>query len=184
MNESKYYEVVVLQRIPYLTTFLFWLFIFLIFCLGLVFLHYLPSRFYIQDTPSAHPLPKVVLKIILFSISGFLFSGVIYFSARLHTKAVLAFRENDISIIGEKLNIPIKINYLEKITFMDNSKEIGKRLKEKFTVLFKRKGDKSIRIRFVHYAQSEEFIDQFLPYPNIKYEFLNFDYNGNLENEI
>jgi hypothetical protein len=67
---------------------------------------------------------------------------------------------------------------------MDESKEVGGQLKEKFMVYFQQRMEKSIRIKLVHYLQAEEFSDEFLKYEHLEYEFLNIDFSPDLENEI
>jgi hypothetical protein len=67
---------------------------------------------------------------------------------------------------------------------MDDSREVAGQLKEKFMVYFQQKKEKSVRLRLIHYMQGEEFMDEFLKYSHLEYEFLNIDFSPDLENEI
>ena len=102
----------------------------------------------------------------------------------MYKNALVRFEPNQIIIRGKSINLTLKIYNIQKVTFMDESTEVGGQLKEKFMIYFQQRMEKSIRIRLVHYLQGEEFSDEFLKYDHLKYEFLNIDFSPDLENEI
>ena len=129
-------------------------------------------------------LPEIVKKFISFSIVGLFITCILYLYTRLYKKAVVKFETNQIIIRGKAINLTLKIYNIKKVTFMDESQEVGGQLREKFMVYFQQRMEKSIRIRLVHYLQAEEFSDEFLKYEHLEYEFLNIDFSPDLENEI
>jgi hypothetical protein len=187
MESEKSYEVVVRKKIPYLTVFLFRLSLFLIIPFFLFYVLILPF----QDAPSEVGLtffnlflPETMKKIILFSVVGVFVVIILYLELRIYRNAIVIFRGKEVDIVGKSININIKAINLTKVTFMDDSKEVGGKLKEKFIVYLQQRGEKSIRLKLKHYLQAVEFQDEFLPNENIKYEFLNIDFSPDLENEI
>jgi len=129
-------------------------------------------------------LPEVIKKFIAFSMIGLVISSILYLDVRMYKSALVKFETNQIIIRGKSINLTLKIYNIKKVTFMDESKEVGGQLNEKFMVYFQQRMEKSIRIRLVHYLQGEEFCDEFLKYENLEYEFLNIDFSPDLENEI
>ncbi|MFZ1262904.1 MAG: hypothetical protein WAT34_05285, partial [Chitinophagaceae bacterium] len=129
-------------------------------------------------------LPSVLQKFIIFSVIGFGISFILYLRVRLYKKAIVTFDSNQINITGESLQLKIDVATIKKITFIDDSREVSGQLHEKFIVYFQQRKEKSIRIRLSHYIQSEYFMDEFLKYPNVEYDFSNVEYSPDLENEI
>ena len=129
-------------------------------------------------------LPSVLQKFIAFSLIGFGISFILYLKVRLYKKAIVTFESNQINIIGKSIQLKIDIETIKKVTFIDDSREVGGQLHEKFIVYFQQKKEKSIRIRLSHYIQSEYIMDEFLKYPNLDYDFSNVEYSPDLENEI
>ncbi len=181
------YEVKVRQRVPYLTLFLYRLFMFFAVCSFFAYLIMYPVKYAPSEMALAYfllLLPEVVQSFIAFSIIGLFISSILYFNVRLYKSAMVSFAPNEISIRGKSINLVLKTYDIKKVTFMDDSREVGNQLTEKFIVYFQQKMDKSIRMRLIHYIQGEEFIGEFLRYGNLKYEFQNIDFNLDLENEI
>jgi hypothetical protein len=186
-EKDNYYKVVVRKRVPYLTVFFYRIFLFFTVCFMLVYLIMYPTK----DAPPEMALayynflvPEILKKFIVFSMIGLFISGILYYKVRLYKKAVVRFEPNQIIIRGKSLNLTLKIYNIKKVTFMDESKEVGGQIKEKFMVYFEQRMEKSIRLRLIHYLQAEEFSDEFLKYEQLEYEFLNIDFSPDLENEI
>ena len=103
---------------------------------------------------------------------------------RLYKRAIVTFDQNRINITGELINLKLEIDNIKKVTFMDDSKEVGGQLREKFVVYFQQRMEKSVRLRLLHYVQGEEFMNEFLKYDHLDYEFLNIEFSPDLENEL
>ncbi len=186
-EKNNYYKVVVRKRVPYLTVFSYRLFLFFSVCSFLVYLIMYPTKYAPDEMALAYYnmfLPEILKKFITFSIIGLIISFILYLNVRMYKKAVVKFEPNQIIIRGKSINLTLKIYNIKKVTFMDESQEVGGRMKEKFMVYFQQRMEKSIRIRLVHYLQGEEFSDEFLKYEHLEYEFLNIDFSPDLENEI
>lgn len=184
---NNYYEVVVRKRVPYLTVFLYRLFAFFVICSLLVYLIMYPTKYAPNEMALAYynlVLPELIRKFILFSMIGLFISGLLYLEVRLYKSAIITFETNQINIVGKSINLTLKIYDIKKVTFMDDSKEVGGQLREKFMVYFQQRMEKSIRLRLEHYVQAEEFMNEFLKYDHLEYEFLNIDFSPDLENEI
>ena len=186
-EKDNYYKVVVRKRVPYLTVFFYRLFIFFTLCSFVVYLIMYPTK----DAPSEMAfayynllLPETIKKFIAFSMVGLFIFCFLYLKVRMYKNALVRFEPNQIIIRGKSINLTLKIYNIQKVTFMDESTEVGGQLKEKFMIYFQQRMEKSIRIRLVHYLQGEEFSDEFLKYEHLKYEFLNIDFSPDLENEI
>lgn len=186
-ERTTYYKVVVRKRVPYLTVFFNRLFIFFTVCSLLVYFIMYPTKDAPPEMALAYYnllLPEIVKRFISFSIIGLVITCFLYVYTRIYKNAVVKFEPNQIIIRGKTINLTLKIYNIKKVTFMDESKEVGGQLKEKFMVYFQQRMEKSIRIRLVHYLQAEEFSEEFLRYEHLEYEFLNFDFSPDLENEI
>ncbi len=188
MQESNnYYEVTVRKRVPYLTVFFSRLFSFFAVCSLLVYLIMYPVKGAPGEMKLAYFslfLPAYIQKFIIFSLVGFCISFILYLRVRLYKNAIVTFEQNQINIIGKSINLELEINNIRKVTFMDDTKEIGNQLIEKFMVYFEQRKQKSVRLRLVHYVQSEEFMNEFLEYTHLEYEFLNIEFSPDLDNEI
>ncbi len=184
---SKDYEVIVRRRVPYLTTLLFRLFGGFFICLLVVEFIMLPAKNAPTEMALAYfnlVLPEVIKEFIAFSLIGTFVFCFLYIYVRIYRNAVLTFHTDQIKIIGKSMALAINVGTLKKVTFMDDSKEVGGKLKEKFTVYFDQRSEKSIRIKLKYYVQGEEFIGEFLRYEHINYEFLNIDFTPDFEKEI
>ena len=129
-------------------------------------------------------LPQFIQKYIALSFLGMTITTVMYLKVRLYRSAVVNFNNNEIRISGDSINIVITPDELKKVTFMDESREAGEILREKFTVYFDMRYSKAVRLRLVHYIQSQEFTDEFLRYEDVNYEFSNVDFIPGTEQEI
>ena len=186
-EKDNYYKVVVRKRVPYLTVFFYRFFIFFTACSFIVYLIMYPTKYAPPEMAIAYfnlLLPEIIKKFIAFSLIGLIISSILYLNVRMYKNAVVKFEPNQIVIRGRSINLTLKIYNIKKVTFMDESKEVGGQLKEKFMVYFQQRMEKSIRLRLVHYLQAEEFSDEFLKYEHLEYEFLNIDLSPDLENEI
>ena len=186
-EKNNYYKVVVRKRVPYLTVFCYRLFLFFSICSFIAYLIISPTKNAPDEMALAYynlVLPEILKKFILFSFIGLIISCILYLKVRMYKKAIVKFEPTEIVIRGKSINLTLKIYNIKKVTFMDESQEVGGRIKEKFMVYFQQRMEKSIRIRLVHYLQGEEFSDEFLKYDNLEYEFLNIDFSPDLENEI
>ena len=186
-EKDNYYKVVLRKRVPYLTVFFYRIFLFFTVCFMLVYIIMYPTKDAPPEMAFAYYnllLPEIIKKFIAFSMIGLLISSILYLKVRLYRNAVVRFEPNQIIIRGKSINLTLKISNIKKVTFMDESKEVGGQLKENFMVYFQQRMEKSIRIRLIHYLQAEEFSDEFLKYENLEYEFLNIDFSPDLENEI
>ena len=187
MEAVNYYEVVVRKKVPYVTVFLQRLCFFFLICFLVVEIFMLPTRNVPPEMALAWFnlfLPDVIKSFMGASIIGLFVTTILYLNVRLYKRAVLTFDKEEISIAGSSIHLLIKTADLRKVTFMDESKEVGGVLKEKFTVYFEIRSAQSVRIRLLHYIQSQEFTDEFLAYENIAYEFMNVDFSADLQNEI
>lgn len=186
-EKDNYYKVVVRKRVPYLTVFFHRIFLFFTVCFLLVYLIMYPTKYAPSEIAFAYYnllLPEIIKKFITFSMIGLFISSILYLQVRLYKNAVVKFEPNQIIIRGKSINLTLKIYNIKKVTFMDESKEVGGQLNEKFMVYFQQRMEKSVRIRLIHYLQREEFSDEFLKYEHLEYEFLNIDFSPDLQNEI
>ena len=186
-EKSNYYKVVVRKRVPYLTVFFYRLFMFFTICSFLVYLIMAPTKDAPPEMALAYfnlLLPEIIQKFITFSMIGLLITCILYLKVRMYKKALINFEQNQINIRGKSININLKLYEIKKVTFVDESKEVGSRINEKFIVYFQQSREKSIRLRLIHYLQGEQFSDEFLKYENLEYEFLNNDFSPDIENEI
>lgn len=187
LEETHQYEVMVRQRVPYLTLFLWRLFSFFAITALLAYLVLYPVKDVPGDIAVAYfnqLLPPILQKCIVFSFAGFFITSLLYLYIRLYKRATVTFEQDYIHIKGKSIELKLEIENIKKVSFMDDSREVGGQLKEKFVVYFQQRKEKSVRLKLVHYLEGENFTNEFLRYPHLNYEFLNIEFSPDLENEI
>lgn len=187
MEEIQQYEALVRQRVPYITLFLWRLFSFFAITSLLAYMMLYPVKDAPGDIAVAYfnlILPSLLQKCILFSFVGFFITSFLYLYVRLYKKAIVTFDQDYIHIKGKSIELKLEIEKLKKVSFMDDSREVGGKLKEKFVIYFQQRKEKSVRLRLIHYMEGENFMNEFLRYPHLNYEFLNIEFSLDLENEI
>jgi hypothetical protein len=171
------FPVVVRRKIPFITSFLF----FLLFGAGLILV-----VAYITLFPTDHT--SIEMKVAYFTLStseftkyaliitfiGFLAILPLYTTARIYKKAILTFQFNNILISGNKVKYEILIDSLVRVYCMDSKNLSGQSLK-KLTLYFEQKGKKTIRVRLSNYDQADAFMGKLMLYENIKFISYDFD---------
>ena len=185
MQSELSFEVVVRRKVPYVTSFLFYLL--LIFALALLIfdLFFLPTRHASEEVKVAYfilVIPEFVKRAMIISGIGFLIVLPLYISMRLYKKAILTFLADNIMIKGNKVNIDIPIKTLSKVYCMDDRTLDGEP-REKLTIYFQQKSDKTTRVRLRDYMQADEFMERLMQYENINLKAYDFNVSVAPENE-
>ena len=187
MQTENSFEVAIRKRIPYVTTFLFTLM--MIFAIALILLSFVftPTKYQSDEMKVAYfilVVPETIKYGLIISSIGFLITLPLYVYLRLYKKATLTFLPETIFITGQKINIEIPIERIKKVFCMDSKTPLGES-KQKLTLYFERKADRTVRVRLKNYLQADEFINQLLKYENLNFKFYDFDVSPDSEeNEI
>ena len=128
-------------------------------------------------------IPAIITRFIAYSFIGLLIVGYAYSFIRIHKKATLTFLDDGFKVVGRNLNLVLNIHEMNKIVFIDKSRDFFGISIERFVVRFKRP-TKSIRMSLKNYDQWEDFVNEFVKFKNIKYEFSNFEFDSSFEGEI
>ena len=185
MKERNSFDVIIRRKIPYLTSFLFYLLTFftiVFLVLGIVFL---PTEHQSDEMKVAYfilVVPNIIKVALFISGSGFLVLLILYTIARRYNPAIITFQSETIKIIGQKINIEISINTISKVYCMD-SKNLEGESRQKMTIYFELKSIKEIRVRLKDYSQVDQFMEGLMQYEDLNFKFYDFDVSPNIEDE-
>ncbi len=173
------FEVTVRRRVPYLTTFLFYALMVCVIALFLINIFFLPTQYASAEMKTAYFIlltPDFIKNSLLVFGIGFLTITPFYTFLRLYRKAYMIFNPDNILLSGQNVNICIPIKTISKVYCMDARRTDGQP-KEKFTIFFQQKRDKSIRVKLKKYEQAESVITQMAQYVGLNVNFYDFDVN-------
>ncbi len=192
MEPGPHFEVTVRRKIPYLTTFLFYLTITFFLALMVIYLFFFPVRNAPADIKAAYFMfltPNFVKYGLVISLAGALVMMQLYYTARLYRKGLLTFWPEKITIQGEKVNVEMPIKSIRKVFCMDHLSDEGEPT-GKLAIYFqqgrwRKQGirRRTTRVRLIDYSRSEEFMDRLMKYDGIKFAVYNYDTSPDIENE-
>ena len=185
MQSQLSFEVVVRRKVPYITSFLFYLLLIFALALLIIDLFFLPTRHASEEMKVAYFIlvtPEFVKKAMMISGIGFLIVLPLYISMRLYKIAILTFLADNIIIKGNKVNIDLPIKTLSKVYCMDDRTRDGEP-KEKLTIYFQQKSERVTRVRLVDYMKADELMERLMQYENINLKAYDFNISVAPENE-
>jgi hypothetical protein len=183
MQTENSFEVVMRTRIPYLTTFLFTLLMTFAITLVLLSFVFTPAKYQSDEMKVAYfilVVPDVIKYGLFIAGIGFITTLPLYIYLRLYQKATLVFLPETIIISGQKINITIPIERIKRLFCMDSKTPLGES-KQKLTLYFERKADKTVRVKLKDYSQADQFMNHLLKYENLNLKFYDFDVNPDSE---
>jgi hypothetical protein len=171
------FEIVVIRKVPYLTTVLFYLL--MVFSVGLfiVSIYFLPTEHASDEMTYAYFLfatPKLLQDASFVSFAGLLIVSPIYINLRVRKTAMLTFTSDAFAITGNRINETIPISDISAIDCID-PKRLDGTPKEKLTLHIIRRKSKNVTVRLTNYLQVEEFMARVEDYKNLNLKAYDFD---------
>ena len=185
-TETQSFEVVVRRKVPFVTSFLFHALIILGLILFLINIFFLPSTHSSDEMKVAYfilVIPDIIKKALIISGIGFLIVLPLYLGLRLYKSASLIFNVDRITITGSRINLDMPVERIQRVYCMDSTNLQGES-RNKLTIYFQQRRDKTIRVRLKHYEQLHVFMDRLTQYENIDFKFYDFNVSPDPENEI
>jgi hypothetical protein len=179
MDNPKSFEIVVRNKVPYLTNFLFRL---LTICFVVFFLAYifqLPARFTSSEMKLTYfnlTMPSLLKFALLYSTIGFIIIAPIYTYVRIYRNAVLTFFQDKIVITRKSLNEEILIRKITEIFCMD-PKGFNGEPKQRLTLYFEYRKRKQLWVRLKNYNDTEDLMSELSKYEGLNIRFYDFETN-------
>jgi hypothetical protein len=165
MCTPKQFDILIRRKIPFVSSFLYALIIFLLTFLAMLYVVMYPathskSSAEMQVAYYIFVVPNALKTLSSYSFFGLLVVVPLYYRARLHKPATLTFEKDRLFIRGKKIAIDIPTAGIEKIFCNDLTNAFGEP-KGKLQVVIRQKSQTLTSFRLKDYEQGDEFIDLF-----------------------
>ncbi len=177
MQSNESFEVIVRRKMPYVTSFLFYAFLFFGVILFIIDFFFLPVRKAPGEIQVGYyilVIPEFIKKAMLISIIGLGVTFPLFIHFRLYKNAILTFYFDRIEMNGKNIDINIPIATISRIYCMDSETMNGES-RDKLTIYFQQKRKIITRVRLKHYVQTEYFMERLIQYQNIDFKMYDFD---------
>lgn len=162
MDTPKQFEILIRRKMPFVSSFLYGLMIFL---LTFLFMFYVVMYPAIHSKSSAEMQTAYYLLVVpdaLKTLSSYSFFGLLlvvplYYRARLHKPATLSFEGERLYITGKNIEIDIPITRVDKVFCNDLKNAFGEP-KGKLQVVIRQKNRKLTTFRLKDYEQGGDLI--------------------------
>ena len=163
MDTPKQFEIFIRRKMPFVSSFLYGLMIFLLTFLFMLYVVMYPaihskSSGEMQAAYYILVVPDALKTLSSYSFFGLLIIVPLYYRARLHKPATLSFVDDRLHITGKKVEIDIPIEGIDKV-FCNDLKDVFGKPKEKLQVVVRQKNRTLTTFRLNDYGQGGELID-------------------------
>ena len=185
MDSHKQFEILIRQKIPYVSSLLFGIAFCFSAVLFILYLIMLPTRYASGEMTAAYYIlvvPDWLKTISTYSGLGLLVLIPIYYKARLHKPAVLEFHHEHLTARGKQINLSIPYRKIRKIFFNDVHNLLRKP-KGILQLVIQQKGHKEMTFRLKHYEQGEQVVEELSKLENIQFAFYEDNMINNHDDE-
>jgi hypothetical protein len=179
MDDPKSFEIVVRNKVPYLTNFLMYLLMVCFIVFVFAYIIFLPTKYISGEMKFTYfilSVPNFLKIALIYSTIGFIIILPIYTYFRLYRNALLTFLPDKIIIERKSIKEEILIKKITTVLCMDPQSRNGES-KNKLTLYFEYRKRKSIRVRLKNYTQADDFVNRLIEYKNLNIKFYDFETN-------
>jgi hypothetical protein len=164
MDTPKQFEILIRRKMPFVSSFLYGLMIFLLTFLSILYVVMYPalhskSSGEMQAAYYILVVPDALKTLSSYSFFGLLVVVPLYYRARLHKPATLSFEGERLCIDGRSIKIDIPIERIEKVFCNDLKNAFGEP-KGKLQVVVRQKNRTLTTFRLKDYEQGGELVDK------------------------
>ncbi|CAN5516716.1 hypothetical protein BH10BAC1_BH10BAC1_14220 [soil metagenome] len=163
MADKRSFEVILIDKIPYLHSF----FCALLIVSTLILFYVAASLLSVRHQLEFKTADQMVL-IFFYCFSFLLLVLPFYFFLRKKTKAVLVLNDDAIEVVSKKINYSITLNSIRHISIRDPQDSNGIEIR-KLTLIITLHKNIVKRIRLVDYSQADVFANALYKYEGIKF---------------
>ena len=175
------FRVIVRQRIPYLSSFLY--FIVFVCFLGVLLTYVIlsPSRYSSVEMQTAYfilAIPEAIKYIIIYSLPGFILFYFLYIKLRKYRECIFLFSSDAFIIRGKVTKLKISVSQIKEVVCIDE-KDLQGGLKFNLIVYLILRTSKTIRLTLHDYSEVDDFMEKLISYSSLNFKF--FDYDADFE---